>query len=212
MKINEIEQIVGITKRNIRFYEKEGLLLPGRNSDNGYRDYGDEEIKTLKTIKLLRKLGVPIEEIHKIQANMLTTEDALQRHLIKLERDSHNLSQLITVCTQMVQSDTVAASDDPDKYLTLMETMEKEGARFMNAQQKDGRKKTPAVIAAAVMIALMSALFGFLLWAFITEQAPLLLSVLILVLPLAVIVGVAWALIQRIKEIKGGEENAAAKY
>ena len=212
MKINEVEQIVGITKRNIRFYEKEGLLLPVRNNANGYRDYSDEEINTLKTIKLLRKLGVPIEEIYKIRSGALTTEDALQRHLIKLERDSKNLSQMITVCTKMVQEDTAAASDDPGKYLEMIETMEKEGARFMNVQQKDGRKKTPAIIAAAVIIALMSALFGFLLWAFITEQAPLVLSVLILLLPLAVIVGVAWALIQRIKEIKGGEENAAAKY
>ena len=30
MKINEVEQLVGVTKRNIRFYEKEGLLNPGR--------------------------------------------------------------------------------------------------------------------------------------------------------------------------------------
>ena len=41
MKINEVEQLVGITKRNIRFYEKEGLLSPSRNSDNGYREYGE---------------------------------------------------------------------------------------------------------------------------------------------------------------------------
>ena len=29
MKINQVEQLVGITKGNIRFYEKEGLLTPG---------------------------------------------------------------------------------------------------------------------------------------------------------------------------------------
>ena len=28
MKINQVEQLVGITKGNIRFYEKEGLLTP----------------------------------------------------------------------------------------------------------------------------------------------------------------------------------------
>ena len=32
MKINQVEQLVGITKGNIRFYEKEGLLTPGRNN------------------------------------------------------------------------------------------------------------------------------------------------------------------------------------
>ncbi|MDY5613391.1 MerR family transcriptional regulator, partial [Dysosmobacter sp.] len=28
MKINEVEALVGITKKNIRFYEGEGLLTP----------------------------------------------------------------------------------------------------------------------------------------------------------------------------------------
>ena len=46
MKINEVEQLVGVTKRNIRFYEKEGLLSPGR-TDNGYRDYGEADVEAL---------------------------------------------------------------------------------------------------------------------------------------------------------------------
>ena len=42
MKINEVEALAGITKKNIRFYEEQGLLNPRRNPENGYRDYGDE--------------------------------------------------------------------------------------------------------------------------------------------------------------------------
>ena len=34
LKINEVEALVGITKKNIRFYEAEGLLAPRRNSEN----------------------------------------------------------------------------------------------------------------------------------------------------------------------------------
>ena len=63
MKINEVEKIVGITKKNIRFYEEQKLLSPLRNRENGYRDYSDDDIKTLEQIKLFRKLGLPIEEI-----------------------------------------------------------------------------------------------------------------------------------------------------
>ena len=59
MKINEVERLVGVTKRNIRFYEKEGLLAPDRNAENGYRDYGEADVETLKKIKLLRKLDLP---------------------------------------------------------------------------------------------------------------------------------------------------------
>jgi len=31
VRINEVEQLVGVTKGNIRFYEKEGLITPRRN-------------------------------------------------------------------------------------------------------------------------------------------------------------------------------------
>ena len=72
MKINEVEALVGITKKNIRFYEEQGLLSPRRNSENGYRDYGQEEVDTLRQIKLLRKLGVPLEEIRRMQAGRIT--------------------------------------------------------------------------------------------------------------------------------------------
>jgi len=37
MKINQVEELVGITKKNIRFYEEQGLLNPERNPENGYR-------------------------------------------------------------------------------------------------------------------------------------------------------------------------------
>ena len=39
MKINEVEAAVGVTKKNIRFYEEEGLISPRRESGNGYRSY-----------------------------------------------------------------------------------------------------------------------------------------------------------------------------
>ena len=48
MKINEVEQQAGITKRNIRFYEQQGLLSPKRNGENGYRDYSEEDVAELK--------------------------------------------------------------------------------------------------------------------------------------------------------------------
>ena len=35
MKINEVEALVGIPKKNIRFYESEGLLKPERSSCGG---------------------------------------------------------------------------------------------------------------------------------------------------------------------------------
>ena len=87
MKINEVEAQVGITKKNIRFYEEQGLLSPRRNSENGYREYGPGEVAALRQIKLLRKLGVPLEEIRQMQTGSRTLGDGMRRHLVTLERE-----------------------------------------------------------------------------------------------------------------------------
>lgn len=211
MKINEVECSVGMSKRNIRFYEKEGLLLPGRNMVNGYRDYEKSDVMLLKKIKLLRKLAMPIEEILKIQNGVLTIQDALARHLIKLERDSINLEHTKRLCSQMAQNAEPLDTLDPDKYLEEIEKMEKEGTRFMNINKDKKQRYTTAVVA-FVIIAFMAAVTGLLIWAFIAGHVPTLVAALILIFPVAVIFGVSLALKQRMKEIKEGEENASAKY
>ena len=61
ININQVEKLTGVSKRNIRFYEKEGLLLPKRNSENGYRVYDETEIWRIKVIKMLRMLDMPLE-------------------------------------------------------------------------------------------------------------------------------------------------------
>ena len=66
MNINELEHLTGITKQNIRFYEKKELIQPMRNLANNYREYSADDLARLKTIKLLRKLDLPLEDIGKI--------------------------------------------------------------------------------------------------------------------------------------------------
>lgn len=63
MKIKEVENLVGIKKTNIRFYEREGLLNPERSENNNYREYSEEDVRRLKEIKNLRLLGIPTSEI-----------------------------------------------------------------------------------------------------------------------------------------------------
>lgn len=141
MKINEVEQKVGITKKNIRFYEQEGLLKPERNAQNGYREYSEEDLLLLQKIKLLRKLSVPIEEIRKIETGALTMEDALRRHRIYLEREQKNIQEMTLFCQMLMDGNERFSSMDALEYLEKMEHKEKEGASFMNVQLKDRKHK-----------------------------------------------------------------------
>lgn len=213
MKINEVEQQVGITKKNIRFYEQQGLLHPGRNSQNGYRDYTMEDAIELKKIKLLRKLSLPIEEIRRIQSGDLVLMDALQRQLIVLEREKTNLQETSRLCMALMDDRSHYASLSPDEYLERMVEMEKEGTKFTNVSKKDIiEKKRGSVFAAVVFILFMIFLISVFIWGYLVDPIPIWLISVLVIIPVFVIVAVIRTLLQRIREIEGGEEDVARKY
>ncbi|MGN1148661.1 MAG: MerR family transcriptional regulator [Lachnospiraceae bacterium] len=213
MKINEVEQAIGITKKNIRFYEQQGLLKPSRNLNNGYRDYSPEDITALRQIKLLRKLGIPIEDIKKLQNHYLTLEDCLRRHLISLERESKNLEAVQKFCHRLLSEDASLENMDVEQLLTDMDSMEEGGTRFVNIQKKDKRLlKRNALFAATVFILFMLMIIGLMLWATAQESIPLIILILFIGIPSVCIGGTLLALKERLKEIEGGELDEASKY
>ena len=216
VKINEVEALVGITRKNIRFYESEGLLSPRRNSENGYRDYGEAEVEALRRIKLLRKLGVPLEEIRQMQSGAHTVGDGMRRHLVSLERERGNLDQAIRLCGRLTDRQERLCDLDAEAVLAEMDTLEQTGTTFQNKQKRDVRIRYVAPVVITVgMTLLMMGLTGLLFWSIYagTNGSPpaLMLAVLAL-LPLVVTGGVVLALIQRIREIGRGEEDDAKNY
>ncbi|MCI9609227.1 MAG: MerR family transcriptional regulator [Oscillibacter sp.] len=216
MKINEVEALVGITRKNIRFYEGEGLLTPRRNSENGYRDYGEAEVQTLLQIKLLRKLGVPLEEIRRMQSGTHTVGDGMRRHLVSLERDRDNLEQAIRLCAGLTDRQERLGDLDAGSILKEMEAMEQGGATFQNKQRQDVRIRYVApVVITVLMVLLMGSVAGLILWltALSAEEAPpaFMLAIIALV-PLVISGGVVLALVQRIREIGKGEIDDAKNY
>lgn len=215
MKINEVEQVIGITKKNIRFYEEQGLLHPSRNSTNGYRDYSEEDVETLRQIKLLRKLGIPIEDIKRLQTHYLTLEDCLKRHLITLERETKNLESVQGFCRNILASDANLDTLPVEQLLSDMENMEEGGTRFMDIQKNDKKqKRKSATIAALTAILIMALPIILILWAAINESESVPAGIIILfgAISLTGIIGTILALRERFKEIEGGELDEASKY
>ena len=216
MKINEVEALVGITKKNIRFYEAEGLLTPRRNSENGYRDYGEAEVDALRRIKLLRKLGVPLEEIRRMQSGGHTVGDGMRRHLVTLERERENLEQSIRLCSALTDRQERLEDLDAGAILAEMEAMEQSGTTFQNRQHEDVRVRYVAPVAVTVlMVLLMLGLIWLFLWAFETDPAgapPLPLLAVFLVIPALVALGVIVSLVQRIREIGRREIDDAKQF
>ena len=216
LKINEVEALVGITKKNIRFYEEKGLLSPSRNSDNGYRDYGEEEVAVLRRIKLMRKLGVPIEEIRRMQEGKQTVGDGMRRHLVTLERDRQNIDEAVRLCRLLQEREIPLGELDAEDVLAEMERLEQSGASFQNRQRQDVRIRYVAPVAiAAVAVVLLGALMGLLAWGVLYDPAaapPPALTAVLMAVPGLLIMGVLLALFQRVKEIGKGEIDDAKQY
>ena len=216
MKINEVEAQVGITKKNIRFYEEQGLLSPRRNSENGYRDYGEAEVAALRQIKLMRKLGVPLEEIRRMRAGG-PVADGMRRHLVTLERERKSLEQSIQLCQSLKDREERLNALDAAGLLEEMDRLEQAGATFQDKQKNDLKpaRYAGAIVMALLTTVLMTAIIALMVWGFTVDLAdapPLALVAVLVAIPGVVILGVLLALFQRIKEIQKGEEDDAKNY
>ena len=77
MKTHDVEQLLGITKQTLIYYEKEGLIKPSRNKNN-YREYNQNDIELLQLILTLRSMGISIDDIKLILSGDLSIRYCLK--------------------------------------------------------------------------------------------------------------------------------------
>lgn len=68
-KIGEFSKLAKTTIKTLRYYEKEGLLIPAFIDENLYRYYDSDQLITLNKIQSLRQLGFSINDIKSIKSD-----------------------------------------------------------------------------------------------------------------------------------------------
>ncbi|HEY4007224.1 MAG TPA: MerR family transcriptional regulator [Pseudonocardia sp.] len=61
MRIGELARRVGTSTRALRFYEARGLLA-ARRAANGYRDYGERDVRLVSEIVALQQVGLSLDD------------------------------------------------------------------------------------------------------------------------------------------------------
>lgn len=84
MNVSELAKQATISPHVVRFYARTGLLKPGRNPSNGYKVFGQNEVKRLRFIRLAQCLGYSLAEIAE-----------LLRHLEDGERPCELMEQIL---------------------------------------------------------------------------------------------------------------------
>ena len=121
MNIKQASEQSGVSAPNIRFYEKEGLLTPARRQGNGYRDYTAGDIRTLKLIRMLRMLDVPLPTIKAVLRGEQPLQQALQAQQTVLEQQAAQLAAAMQFCADLARQAPQTDTLDVDACLSRME-------------------------------------------------------------------------------------------
>lgn len=107
MTIREAEEQTGLSRSNIRFYEKEELINPNRLS-NGYRDYSEEDVNHIKKIAYLRTLGISVDDIRAIINGKESLHVVLKGQTELLNTQISELESARYLCRQMLGNDELS--------------------------------------------------------------------------------------------------------
>ena len=142
MTIKELERRTGLPRTSIRFYEQEGLLTPERR-ENNYRDYSEDNVRTLEKIKLLRRLSLDLDAIRRLQAGELSLSRALAGQALALEGDRADLERYAQVCEELSRTETSYDDLDPEPWLAALEEKSLPLSRRVDPAEQDSIAAAP---------------------------------------------------------------------
>ena len=108
MTIKEVEDRTGLTRSNIRFYEKEKLIQPARNESKGYRQYTEKDVADIKKIAYLRTLGISIENIYRMIHRQVSLYEVLNDQMRGLDEQIVDLERARAMCRKMLEAGEVS--------------------------------------------------------------------------------------------------------
>ena len=122
MNIKDVEERTGLSRSNVRFYEKEKLIEPSRNESNGYRNYAENDVENIKKIAYLRTLGISIEDIRSIISEKVTLQEMLEKQNEVLKNQITDLNKAKLMCEKMLDEECISYEKlQVEQYINITE-------------------------------------------------------------------------------------------
>lgn len=150
MNIGQAADGSGVSAKMIRHYEQVGLLPAARRTESGYRQYGDNEVHTLRFIRQARDLGFSIAEISELlglwqnrRRSSRVVKGLAQAHIQALEAKAQELLAMKATLEHLVHC--CHGDDRPD--CPILDTLagsaaDPEPMQLNTAEAKGRRQKT----------------------------------------------------------------------
>lgn len=113
-RIGEVAEMLGITPKSLRHYERKELLRPPQRTDRGYRVYNDYDVRRAYSIVGLRRLGLSLQEIRGLFVSDKSGRTRQQRLLGLLDEKLREIDETVAIL-QGRRDDMVA------RYLALLD-------------------------------------------------------------------------------------------
>jgi len=108
MKIGELAAAAGVSRDTIRHYLSLGLLVAGKDPENGYQIFGTEALSRLRFIRTARQLGFSLGDIRDIfgdadrgDSPCPRVRHALQDRIVQTRRE---IAELTRLCDHMEEA------------------------------------------------------------------------------------------------------------
>jgi DNA-binding transcriptional MerR regulator len=104
MRIGELAERTGVSRRLLRYYEEKGLIVPSR-ADNGYREYAESHVDVVLQITGLLDAGLPTRIIQQLlpcldKPQTIYVPDVTPEMIATLRREHARLSDRIECLTR----------------------------------------------------------------------------------------------------------------
>lgn len=109
LTVSQLAKKYQISRTTVLYYERAGLLVPACRSENGYRWYGEKEMKKLEAILAYRSFGVPVTSITPLldHDNDMTQEQILRDQFNSLEQEVQKLRQQQKAIVMLLEQPTL---------------------------------------------------------------------------------------------------------
>ncbi|WP_433272077.1 MerR family transcriptional regulator [Actinosynnema sp. CS-041913] len=94
--VGALAKVTGLTVRTLHHYDELGLLTPSERTHSGHRRYTEPDLRRLYQIRLLRQLGMSLDEIGEVLADPShgPLREVLTGHLARLDEQVWRLDAL----------------------------------------------------------------------------------------------------------------------
>ncbi len=122
LHINKAAELMGVTVRTLRYYDKFGLIQPASKTEGGHRLYAVDELKRLQQVQFLKKGGFSLKEIKRIlDSPDWNWRESLEKQLASVLEEQQKLADMESALRELINSISLEGNNEDRAIQNLLQ-------------------------------------------------------------------------------------------